>query len=85
MRLTLNKTVIARHTAILAFGAYLLAAAGCAQAPKAAETTADAPKNVIIRFADGAASTQWEFGRYSSMLVRVQPFASVSVVISSIP
>ena len=36
--------------------------------------TLAAPKNIIIMFADGAAPTQWELGRYSSRLLRNQPF-----------
>jgi len=34
-----------------------------------------APKNIIILFADGAAPTQWELGRYASRVLRNQPFA----------
>jgi alkaline phosphatase len=41
---------------------------------------ADTPKNIIILFADGAAATQWEFGRYSSRLLRKQPFVTTDVV-----
>ena len=37
-------------------------------------------KNIIILFADGAAATQMEFGRYSSELLRGQPFAVTSEV-----
>lgn len=33
-----------------------------------------APKNIIIMFADGAAPTQWELGRYASRVLRNQPF-----------
>lgn len=33
-----------------------------------------APKNIIILFADGAAPTQWELGRYASRVLRNQPF-----------
>ena len=36
------------------------------------------PKNIIILFADGAAATQFEFGRYSSEILRGQPFAVTS-------
>lgn len=46
--------------------------AAAASAPRPAAT---APRNVIILFADGVASTQWEFGRYSSEVLRKQPFA----------
>jgi alkaline phosphatase len=40
-----------------------------------------APKNVIIMFADGAAPTQLDFGRYSSHVLRKQPFATTDVVL----
>ena len=38
------------------------------------------PRNVIILFADGAAPTQWDFGRYSSKVLRQQPFATTDTV-----
>ena len=41
---------------------------------------ADQPRNIIIMFADGAASTQWDFGRYSSKVLRQQPFVTTDVV-----
>jgi alkaline phosphatase len=41
---------------------------------------ADQPKNIIIMFADGAAPTQWDFGRYSSMVLRQQPFVTTDIV-----
>jgi alkaline phosphatase len=41
---------------------------------------ADVPRNIIIMFADGAASAQWDFGRYSSGVLRQQPFATTEVV-----
>jgi alkaline phosphatase len=47
-----------------------------AQAPPAGPS----PKNVIIMFADGAAPTQWDFGRYSSRVLRGQPFVTTEVV-----
>jgi alkaline phosphatase len=40
-----------------------------------------APKNVIIMFADGAAPTQFDFGRYSSHVLRKQPFVTTDVVL----
>ena len=43
-------------------------------------TAAETPKNIIIMFGDGAASTQWDFGRYSSGVLRQQPFATTDVV-----
>jgi len=49
----------------------------CAGAPA---TTAQQPRNVIILFADGAASTQWELGRYSSHYLRKAPFVTTDVV-----
>jgi alkaline phosphatase len=39
-----------------------------------------APRNIIILLADGAAPTQWDFGRYSSRVLRQQPFATTDVV-----
>src|SRR5262245_64073337 len=54
----------------------LLAAWGLAT-PSAA---ADLPRNIVIMLADGAAGTQWDFGRYSSRVLRQQPFATTDVV-----
>jgi alkaline phosphatase len=45
-----------------------------------AVAAADLPKNIIIMFADGAAATQWDFGRYSSTVLRRQPFVTTEVV-----
>ncbi|MGZ9013872.1 MAG: alkaline phosphatase, partial [Burkholderiales bacterium] len=57
----------------------LLWLAGCAQvAPLGGQ--AAAPKNIIIMFGDGAAATQWEFGRYTSRELRSKPFAVTDVV-----
>jgi alkaline phosphatase len=42
---------------------------------------APAPKNVIIMFADGAAPAQFDFGRYSSHILRKQPFVTTDVVL----
>lgn len=58
-----------------------ITALGCfsgllALAPAHAQT----PKNIIILFADGAAATQMEFGRYSSELLRGKSFAVTSEV-----
>src|SRR5678816_766293 len=53
--------------------------AGCAGLP-AGDAQVASPKNIIILFADGVASTQWEFGRYSSGVLRQQPFATTDVV-----
>jgi alkaline phosphatase len=48
-----------------------------AWAPAAA---ADLPRNIIVMFADGAAPTQWDFGRYTSRLLRNEPFATTEVI-----
>ena len=45
-----------------------------------ASAMAAEPKNIIIMFADGAAPTQWDFGRYSSAVLRQQPFVTTEVV-----
>jgi len=66
-----------RHATMLAV--LLLLAAWRAVDPSPA-TAAELPKNIIIMFADGAASTQWDFGRYSSMVLRQQPFATTDIV-----
>lgn len=38
------------------------------------------PKNIVILFADGAAPMQWDFGRYTSAVLRGQPFATTDIV-----
>jgi alkaline phosphatase len=66
--------------------AALLALGGCAQHDHAQHHAAHhaqhyaAPKNIIILFADGAAATQWELGRYTSRELRNRPFAVTDVV-----
>ncbi len=55
-------------------------AAGCASAPVATPLAGQQPKNIIILFADGAAPVQWDFGRYSSAVLRQQSFAVTDVV-----
>ena len=64
-------------TAALAFT--VLALAGCVStgSPSA---EGPSPKNIIIMFADGAAPVQWDFGRYSSKVLRNQPFVTTDVV-----
>ncbi len=47
-----------------------------------AQTTVSKPKNIIILFADGTTSSQYEFGRYSSAQLRSKPFAVTDVVIA---
>jgi len=58
--------------------AFMLALGGCASV----DTTSSAaqPKNIIILFADGVAPTQWDFGKYSSKVLRKQPFATTDVM-----
>jgi alkaline phosphatase len=50
------------------------------QAPAAVDSAEARPRNVIIMLADGVAPTQWEFGRYSSTVLRGQPFVTTDVV-----
>ena len=59
-----------------------LALAGCVATGEPAASVPQTPKNIIIMFADGAAFTQWEFGRYSSRELRKQPFAATEIVFS---
>jgi alkaline phosphatase len=54
-------------------------AVGCAGA-RPAQDPPRAPRNIILLFADGVGSTQWEFGRYSSLRLRKQPFAATDIV-----
>jgi alkaline phosphatase len=56
----------------------LLALAGCAS--PGAPGSSGSPQNIIILFADGVAPTQWDFGKYSSRVLRGQPFATTDVV-----
>jgi len=55
-----------------------LALTGCAGLP-VSDTKAQSPKNIVIIFADGVASTQWDFGRYSSKVLRQQPFVTTDL------
>lgn len=50
--------------------------------PVSAESALTKPKNIIILFADGTTSAQYEFGRYSSSQLRQQPFAITDVVMA---
>jgi alkaline phosphatase len=60
-------------------GVLLILAVWAAAGPSPV-TAAELPRNIIIMFADGAASTQWDFGRYSSTVLRQQSFATTDVV-----
>ena len=57
---------------------FALALTGCAGLP-VSETKAQSPKNIVILFADGVAATQWDFGRYSSQVLRQQPFVTTDL------
>lgn len=50
--------------------------------PVVAETNHGNPKNIIILFADGTTSSQYEFGRYSSSQLRQLPFAVTDTVMA---
>ena len=63
-----------------AAAALALAFAGCSSTGPATGAAAQAPKNIIIMFADGTAPTQWEFGARSSRLLRGEPFATTEIV-----
>lgn len=54
---------------------YCTAIAGCAGLPVAA-AEAQPPRNIVIILADGVAATQWDFGRYSSEVLRKKPFVT---------
>lgn len=62
-----------------AVAACVVALAGCANVP-GSEGGGQAPKNIIIMVADGAAPTQWDFGRYSSKVLRGQSFVTTDIV-----
>lgn len=62
------------------FAGFALAIAGCSSTGGPAANSAQPPKNIIIMFADGAAPAQWDFGKYSSRVLRQRPFVSTDVV-----
>jgi alkaline phosphatase len=70
----------ARRMLTVAFAGFVLAFAGCTSTGGSTAETAQAPKNIIIMFADGVAPVQWDFGRYSSSVLRRQPFATTDIV-----
>jgi alkaline phosphatase len=65
---------------LAALAGLTLALAGCASTGDSPAKPVQQPKNIIIMFADGASSTQWDFGRYSSQVLRNQPFVTTDVV-----
>lgn len=75
-----NRISPACRVLVTAFAAVALALAGCASAGGSTATAVPAPKNIIILFADGAALTQWELGRYSAEHLRRKSFAVTDVV-----
>jgi alkaline phosphatase len=60
--------------------AVLLALAACVSGAVSTAPAPRVPRNIVIMFADGAAPTQWDFGRYSSRVLREQPFVTTDVV-----
>lgn len=59
--------------------AWLVALTGCAS-PGGTAAPGAVPRNIVVLFADGAAPVQWDFGKYSSRVLRQQPFAVTDVV-----
>ena len=68
-----------RRLSLCVFAMLALALSGCA-ATGSGTHAGGQPKSIIIMFADGAASTQWDFGRYSSRVLRNQPFVTTDIV-----
>jgi alkaline phosphatase len=66
------------RAALLALALIPALLAGCA-APGGRDADST-PQNVIILFADGTAPTQWDFGRYSSRVLRQRGFATTDIV-----
>ena len=71
---------LARKWLVALFAGAALALAGCSSTGTSPAKTVQPPKNIIIMFADGAAATQWDFGRYSSKVLRQQSFVTTDVV-----
>jgi len=69
-----------RRALAVGFAGVALVLAACASTGDAPAKAVQQPKNIIIMFADGASSTQWDFGRYSSKVLRNQPFVTTDVV-----
>lgn len=78
MRVFPSPRIIGRALVALFVLVFVLAGQGCAAPP---ETPSErAPKNIIILFGDGAAPMQWDFGRYTSAMLRGQPFVTTDTV-----
>jgi len=63
-----------------AAAALALLLAACTATGPGATSAGQLPRNIIIMFADGVAPTQWDFGRYSSRVLRNQPFVTTDIV-----
>lgn len=74
-----QKSVFRLLARLATFAMLALALAAC-MSPGITAGSGQSPKNIIILFADGTAPTQWDFGRYSSAVLRNQPFATTDVV-----
>lgn len=72
-----------RRRWLSAFAAIALSAAmvGCSVHRPETNAANEKPRNIIIMFADGATFSQWDFGQYSSRVLRQQPFAVTEVVL----
>jgi alkaline phosphatase len=68
-----------RHWLAILCSTLVLALAGCSSMGGSGGS-GQVPRNIIILFADGVAPTQWDFGKYSSRVLRGQPFATTDVV-----
>ena len=64
---------------LAALAAFVLTVTGCSSTGSSTASI-QAPRNIIIMLADGAAPVQWDFGRYSSKVLRQQPFVSTDIV-----
>ncbi|MBI2294562.1 MAG: alkaline phosphatase [Betaproteobacteria bacterium] len=78
--LTLILIRSARKALAAAVAGVALALAAGALIGAPAANAAQPPRNIIILFADGAAPTQWDFGRHSSKVLRGQPFVTTDIV-----
>lgn len=74
-RICESRLVMLRFVCAIVVLAFALT--GCAGLPVGEDQAARTPKNIVIVFADGVAPTQWDFGRYSSTVLRQKPFVTV--------
>ncbi|MDH5535007.1 MAG: alkaline phosphatase [Betaproteobacteria bacterium] len=72
--------VLSRALRSIVLAAVALAFAGCALTSGGASGAIHQPRNIIVLLADGAAATQWDFGRHSSQVLRQRPFAVTDTV-----